>query len=98
MSETQINYTLVGGADNMEVRIEGGSLIGGGGKELFFSSFPSNGRVNAGPGIGTDATSGELSGVLSKSFGDNESKLSMPLSCSIDIYAPKIDKNKYNYF
>ena len=97
MSESQINYTLVGGADNMEVRMDGGSLIGGGGK-LFFSIFPSNGRVNAGPGIGTDATSGELSGVLSKSFGDNESKLSMPLSCSIDIYAAKIDKNKYNYF
>ena len=51
--------------------------------------------IAEGVGVGTDATtSGEFNGVLSMSLGDNESKLSMPLSCSIDMYAVGTKKQK----
>ena len=51
------------------------------------------GRVEPAP-----TTSGECRGVLSRSFGDNESKLSMPLSFSIDMYDAVTNKNENYYF
>lgn len=54
--------SLLGGADNKEVRME-----------------PSVLDVCCGA---KTTSEGELSGVLSKSLGDKESMLSMPLSCS----------------
>lgn len=64
-----------GGADKREVRMDG-SLPGG-------NAESGGGKVEPAPG---PTTSGECRGVLSRSFGDNESKLSMPLSFSIDMY------------
>lgn len=64
-----------GGADKREVRMDG-SLPGG-------NAECGGGRVKPAP---APTTSGECRGVLSRSFGDNESKLSMPLSFSIDMY------------
>ena len=67
----------------MEGSLPGGNAEGGGG------------RVEPAPG---PTTSGECRGVLSRSFGDNESKLSMPLSFSIDMYDAVTKKNKNYYF
>lgn len=76
-----------GGADKREVRMDG-SLPGG-------NAESGGGKVEPAPG---PTTSGECRGVLSRSFGDNESKLSMPLSFSIDMYDAVTKKNKNYYF
>ena len=77
-----------GGADKREVRMDG-SLPGGN------AESGGGGQVEPTPG---PTTSGECSGVLSRSFGDNESKLSMPLSFSIDMYDAVTKKNENYYF
>ncbi len=61
-----------GGADNKEVRMD---VLDDSGTGLL-------GSVTTNGGITGVITSGELRGVLSRSFGDSESMLSMPLSCS----------------
>ena len=76
-----------GGADKREVRMDG-SLPGG-------NAESGGGKVEPAPG---PTTSGECRGVLSRSFGDNESKLSMPLSFSIDMYDAVTKKNENYYF
>ena len=76
-----------GGADKREVRMDG-SLPGG-------NAESGGGKVEPAPG---PTTSGECRGVLSRSFGDNESKLSMPLSFSIDMYDAVTNKNENYYF
>ena len=77
-----------GGADKREVSIDG-SLPGGN------AESGGGGQVEPAPG---PTTSGECRGVLSRSFGDNESKLSMPLSFSIDMYDAVTKKNENYYF
>ena len=60
------------GAERSEVRIEGSLAAAKGGDWADILEATSLLPV------------GEHSGVLSKSWGDNESTLSMPLSCSMD--------------